>query len=199
MRRPLLTVLAAVLLTACSGPAGSGPAEPGAAGPAPGTTPPATPTAPSGGVVLDATCTGPGGITVAHPADWAVNPGDVVAPCTRFAPEPFQVRPHSDVRLAAVVLAVEDLPLASLAAPVPDEVARTDVVVDGRPAVRQVLLTGPGLHPEGTHLTRYLVDLGPAGTLVADAVQPPGPGTGEPVAVLDAMMAALEIGGPASR
>ncbi|WP_409331243.1 hypothetical protein [Trujillonella humicola] len=187
----LLSALVAVPLAACSGPAAPGGTS---AGPEESTRAPAP-----AGIVLDATCTGPGGITVAHPADWSVNPGDVVPACTRFAPEEFEVRPYSDVRVAAVVLAVEDLPLAVLAVAGPDEVARTDVVVGGRPAVRQVLVTGPGLHPEGTSITRYLVDLGRERTLVADAVRPPGRGTGETEAVLDAMMAELQIGGSASR
>ena len=189
--RPLLAVLGAALLSACAGPAVPDRGTPGVE---------ETDAAPRGAAIaLDGECVGPAGVTVAHPADWAVNAGDVVAPCSRFAPEPFTVRPHSDVRLAAIVLRVEDLALEVLAGPPPDEVARTDVLVDGRAAVRQVLVTGPGLYPEGTRITRYLIDLGRERTLVADAVLPPGAPHGEPVSVLDAMMGALEIGGPAAR
>lgn len=189
--RPLLAVLAAALLAGCAGPAvGAGETSgvretTGARG--------------VGAIALEGECLGPAGVTVAHPADWAVNLGDVVAPCSRFAPEPFEVRPHSDVRMAAIALRVEDGVLDELAGPPPDEVARTDVLVDGRPAVRQVLVTGPGLYPEGTHITRYLIDLGQERTLVADAVLAPGDPDRETVAVLDAMMGALEIGGRVAR
>lgn len=201
--RPVLAVLAALMLSACSGSAAPDSAAPGSTAPpstAPGPGAPGSATAPVGGdIALDAECTSPEGFTVAHPAGWAVNAGDVVPYCTRFAPEPFEVRPGSDVRMSSIVLTVEDVALAARAAPAPDEVTRTDVAVDGRPGVRQVLVTGPGLHPAGTRITRYLVDLGDGRTLVADVIEFPDTAAPQTVAVLDAMMSELDIGGYGQR
>ncbi len=185
----------AAVPAAASGPAAA--SAPGAV-PGPGTAPaPVSGTLP---VVLDAACTGPEGVRVAHPADWSVNDGTVVPACTRFAPSPFTVRPASDVRTAAVVLSVEAAPLAESAIAWLGEQARVPVEVDGRPGVRVEILTGPGLWPERTAVTRWLVDLGPGAagprTLVADTVHPPATDPEEAaaeVAVLDAMVAALDL------
>lgn len=141
---------------------------------------------------LGASCTGPAGLRVEHPAGWAVNPGTTVPGCTMFSPEPFTVPPHSDARVAAVVLKVSDLTLDELAAATPDEVRRTGEVVDGHRAVRVQIVSGPGLWPEGTPVTRWVVDLGDR-TLVADAVGLPHFDHEGDVEALDAMMRALEI------
>jgi hypothetical protein len=145
-----------------------------------------------GADALGATCTGPVGIGVSYPAGWAVNPGDTVPACTMFSPEPFTVPPHTDARVAAIVLSVSDLPFEQMAAPMPDETARTDEVVDGRPAVRTEVVAGPGLWPEGTPATRWVVDLGDR-TLVADAVGLPPFDHARDVEVLDAMLRELTV------
>ena len=141
---------------------------------------------------LGASCTGPAGLQVAYPADWAVNPGDTVPACTMFSPETFTVPPHTDARVAAVVLKVSDLPFDDVAAATPDEVTRTDEVVDGHSAVRTEVVAGPGLWPEGTPATRWVVDLGDR-TLVADAVGLPPFDHERDVEVLDAMMRDLVV------
>lgn len=199
MRVLIRGLLAVLLLTGCGAPAvDAGPGEAGPAGAAPGATPSAPATAVP--VALDAACTGPEGIRVAHPADWEVNEGSVVPRCTRFAPHPFTVRAASDVRAAAVVLSVEPVPLAELTTAWPGERARTVVEVDGRPGIRTEIVTGPGLLPARTEVTRWLLDLGPGPdgprTLVADTVQLPGTDPAEAaaeVAVLDAMVTALDL------
>jgi hypothetical protein len=58
---------------------------------------------------------------------------------------------------------------------------------------------GPGFYPEGTPITTYVVDLGPARTdgavLVARTVGLPGADYDRNVDVLDAMMASLVLDG----
>jgi hypothetical protein len=141
---------------------------------------------------LGASCTGPAGLRVSYPAGWAVNRGETVPACTMFSPEPFTVPPYSDVRVAAIVLKVSDLPVDQAAAATPDETVRTEEVVDGRPAVRTELVAGPGLWPEGTPVTRWVVDLGDA-TLVADTVGLAPFDHERDVEVLDAMMRELDV------
>jgi hypothetical protein len=100
--------------------------------------------------------------------------------------------PSSDVRTASIALRVEDLPFAEASAALPDEVTRTEEVVDGRPAVRTEHVAGPGLWPEGTPSTRWVVDLGST-VFVADAVGLPAFDHGSDVQVLDAMVRALDL------
>ncbi len=87
---------------------------------------------------------------------------------------------------------MEDVPFAEASAVLPDEVARADEVVDGRAAVRTEHVAGPGLWPEGTRSTRWVVDLGTT-VLVADAVGLPAFDHPADVEVLDAMVRALEV------
>jgi hypothetical protein len=192
VRHTLTGAVTLLALAACGSPA----AEPSAV-PA---VPAASPAAGSAGVVAagDGTtpCPSPAGYTVEHPADWTANDDGVLPPCSWFAPEEFVVPEASDVRTAPVTLRVESLPYAEVAAPMPDEVSRTAVEVDGRPAVRAELVTTGGLYPAGTRITSYAVDLGDR-TLVADAVEVPGGDHERDVAVLDAMVESLELDGVA--
>jgi hypothetical protein len=200
MRSLTAGLLAVLLLAGCGSRADDGPAG----GERDGTSPMAAPSVAGDGapspVALDAVCTGPEGIRVAHPADWEVNPGTVVPACTRFAPHPFTVRAASDVRAAAVVLSVEAAAYGDLAAREPGERSRAPVEVDGRPGIRVEITTPPGLLPTGTSVTRWVLDLGSRAdgprTLVADTVHPPGTDPAEAaaeVAVLDAMVSALDL------
>jgi hypothetical protein len=197
--RSLITGLLTVLLLAgCGSRADGGPAAAER-----DAVPPAAVTSPGvarSSVALDAVCTGPEGIRVAHPAAWQVNPGDVVPACTRFAPHPFTVRAASDVRAAAVVLSVQAVAFADLASAEPGERSRERVEVDGRPGLRIEITTSPGLLPTGTAVTRWVLDLGSRAdgprTLVADTVHPPDTDPTEAaaeVAVLDAMVSALDL------
>ncbi|UOY03037.1 hypothetical protein [Blastococcus sp. PRF04-17] len=141
-------------------------------------------------------CTHEAGFSVAHPSGWSTNPGEVLPACSWFAAQPFTVPQASDVRTADITLRVQSG--ADLATALPDETARTTVEVGGRPAVRVEQVAGPGLWPEGTPVTTYLVDLGPGGdrsALVADTVGLPGTDYARNVAVLDAMMRSLVLDG----
>lgn len=138
-----------------------------------------------------ASCTSPAGYTVEFPADWSTNEAGVLAPCSWFGPDEVVVPEASDVRTAPVTLQVVDAPLAEVAVPMPDEVARTDLEAGGRPAVRTEQVTTLGLYPEGTRITTWALDLG-GRTLLADAVELPGGDHDRAVAVLDVMVEGLE-------
>lgn len=190
--RALLAGAALALLAGCSAPAAS-PALPPTEGGGGGVPAAAAPERPEAeGIELGASCTGPAGITVPHPEDWAVAENGYAPGCTLFSAEPFEVVPSSDVRTAAVAVTVQDLPFAEAAAVLPDEVARGEAVVDGRRAVRTEHVAGPGLWPEGTRSTRWVVDLG-SSVLMADAVGLPPFDHAADVEVLDAMVGALDL------
>ncbi|WP_324277196.1 hypothetical protein [Blastococcus brunescens] len=187
MRHLLAGACSLLFLTACGGTG-----TPTSSGPDPA---PARTDVPAG--VETAHCASPEGYRVEHPVDWHVNPGDVLPGCSWFAAEPFAVPEASDVRVADIALSVQ--PVSDLSARLPDETARSTVEVGGRPALRLELVTGPGFYPEGTPITTYVVDLGPARkgeeVLVADAVGLPGVDHERNVEVLDAMMASLALDG----
>ncbi len=136
-------------------------------------------------------CTSPDGYRVAYPADWSTNADGVLPACSWFGPGEVVVPEASDARTAPVTLRVVDAPLAEVAGPVPDEVARTELEVAGRPAVRTEQVTTLGLYPEGTHITAWALDLD-GRTLVAEAVELPGGDHERAVAVLDEMVQTLE-------
>ena len=137
-------------------------------------------------------CTSPAGYRVAFPADWSTNEAGVLPACSWFGPGGEVVVPEaSDVRTAPVTLQVVDGPLTEVAVPVPDEVTRTELEVCGRQAVRTQQVTTLGLHPKGTRITTWAVDLG-GRTLLADAVELPGGDHRRAVAVLGEMVASLE-------
>jgi hypothetical protein len=138
-----------------------------------------------------ASCTSPAGYRVGFPADWSTNEAGVLPTCSWFGPGEVVVPEASDVRTAPVTLQVVDGPLAEVAVPVPDEVARAELEVGGRPAVRTEQVTTLGLYPEGTRITTWALDLG-GRTLVADAVEVPGGDHERAVAVLDGMVEGLE-------
>jgi hypothetical protein len=136
-------------------------------------------------------CTSPAGYTVEFPADWSTNEAGVLPACSWFGPGDVVVPEASDVRTAPVTLQVVDGPLTEVAVPVPDEVTRTELEVGGRQAVRTQQVTTLGLHPEGTRITTWALDLD-GRTLLADAVELPGGDHERAVAVLDAMVETLE-------
>ncbi|WP_448619944.1 hypothetical protein [Geodermatophilus sp. URMC 65] len=137
-------------------------------------------------------CTSVAGYRVAFPADWATNADGVLPACSWFGPGEDVVVPEaSDARTAPVTLQVVDAPLAQVAVPMPDEVARTEPEVGGRPAVRTEQVTTVGLYPEGTRITTWALDLD-GRTLVADTVELPGGDHERAVAVLYGMVQTLE-------
>jgi hypothetical protein len=188
MRALLAGACSVVLLSACGGTVPGAPGDPAGsparadAGPAGATT---------------TTCTSPEGFRVEHPADWHVNPGDVLPPCSWFDADSFVVPRASDARPAHVTLSVRSA--SDLSARWTDEEARRVVDVAGRPGLRVEEVTGPGFYPAGTPIVTYVVDLDPGAqegrVLVADAVGLPGSDHGRDVEVLDAMMASLVLTG----
>ena len=138
-----------------------------------------------------ASCTSPAGYRVDFPADWSTNEAGVLPACSWFGPGEVVVPEASDVRTAPVTLQVVDGSLTEVAVPVPDEVTRTELEVGGRQAVRTQQVTTLGLHPEGTRITTWALDLD-GRTLLADAVELPGGDHERAVAVLDAMVETLE-------
>lgn len=136
------------------------------------------------------TCTSPEGFRVEHPASWSVNPGDVLPACSWFDPEPFVVPEQTDVRPALTLAVVADHdPERNY----PDEVSRIVVQVDGRDALRVEQVTRAGLYPTGTPITSYALALGAGRTLLAEVVGLRGSDHAQQVAVLDAMMASLDV------
>ena len=94
------------------------------------------------GAALDLTsrCTNDaGGYSIAYPAGWNVNRGDVVAPCTLFDPEPIEVPPYSEIpHDIAVQVGIDPVPFATLAGEVMGRrtISREETTVAGRNAVR---------------------------------------------------------------
>ena len=178
------TAAAVPLLAACASPA-TGPA-PQAVDVSPAAQAVAA-TQPQDG----SSCTSADGYRVEYPADWSTNADGVLPACSWFGPGEVVVPEASDVRTAPVTLEVVDAPLAEVAVQAPDEVARTELAVGGRPAVRSEQVTTLGLYPEGTRITTWALDLD-GRTLVADAVELPGGDHERAVAVLDEMVRTLE-------
>lgn len=151
-------------------------------------------------VALSQRCESPTGFSMAYPEGWAVNPGNTVAACTRFAPEKFTVPPGTDARVGAVTASVETAPFDQVAGSGPDEeLSRTETTVDGRRAVRIEHSSTGGLWPEGVRSTGYAVDLdagreGPR-TLVVNTVGLPQFDYGRNVRVLDRMIETITFTG----
>lgn len=146
---------------------------------------------------LGESCSSPAGFSVGHPADWAVNSGEAVPACSRFNPNDFDVVQSSDVRVAATAFSIRPVPFNRAAQERPDELAREQVTVDGRDAVRIERETQDGLYPAGTPITSYAIPLedgedGPR-TLVADTVGLPGFDYERNVEVLDAQVRSLDL------
>ncbi|NEK84599.1 hypothetical protein GCU60_02305 [Blastococcus saxobsidens] len=157
---------------------------------------PATPAA------LTQRCESPAGFSLAYPQGWSANPGETVAACTRFAPDPFTVPPNTDARVGAVTARVEQAPFQQVAGPGPgDELSRRATTVGGRSAVRvERVSVGEGLWPAGVRATSYVVDLGGGAeaprTLVVDTVGLPQFDYARNVGVLDRMVETLSFGDP---
>jgi hypothetical protein len=157
---------------------------------------------PEQAVALTQRCESPAGFTIAYPEGWAVNSGETVPECTRFAPDPFRVPPNTDARVGAVTASVESVPFDRIVSSgLPRATDRTETRVDGRKAMRiERLSAGEGLYPEGVRMTGYVVDLEPGDdgprTLVVDTVGLPQFDYARNVRVLDRMIETVEISRP---
>lgn len=156
---------------------------------------------PTSSTELSQRCESPAGFAISYPEGWAVNPGETVQPCTRFAPDSFTVPPATDARVGSVTASVETIPfdrVASSGTAEPD--SRQETTVDGHRAIRlQRVTAGEGLYPPGIRTTTYVVELEPGDdgprTLVVDTVGLPQFDYARNVRMLDWMIGTVEITG----
>lgn len=156
---------------------------------------------PQTSVVLSQRCQSPLGFAIAYPEGWAVNSGETVPACTRFAPHPFRVPPGTDARVGAVTAWLQAAPFDRIASSEPPAVSRTYTTLDGQKAARiERVSAGKGLYPPGVRMTSYVVALEPGDdgprTLVVDTVGLPPFDYARNVRVLDRMMETVEITRP---
>ncbi|MEX2572309.1 MAG: hypothetical protein WD737_13505 [Gemmatimonadota bacterium] len=139
------------------------------------------------------------GFAVQYPADWHVNTGDVMEPCSLFDPEPITVPRDSEVPIEiAIMIDFEGVPFATVTGDVLGrrEIARESITVDGREGVRiESATTGEGLHPPGIGSYQYFVDLGDT-TMIATTYDAGGVTFGRKRQVLDEMMASFDFREP---
>lgn len=92
------------------------------------------------------------GYSVQYPGDWHTNPGDVVATCSYFDPEPISVTEGTEPDVAIVLREAEvSYETASSSDAFGDVRSRDSGMVDGREAVAVVdEATGEGLYEAGT-------------------------------------------------
>jgi hypothetical protein len=173
----VLIVTAFAVLVSCSAPATDVPSSD-----APATGTPATATAAAeapradvpaaaGPAALSQRCTNERyGFTVAYPAGWHTNTGEVIPACSAFDPEPVQVPAQSEMPFdIAAVFSVQEMPFDRAGDPQFERVLSSErVTVAGRSAVRaEVESTGEGLADRGLRTLRYTIDLGGGRSLVA--------------------------------
>ena len=137
-----------------------------------------------------------GGYTIRYPAEWHVHDGEVVAPCSLFHPEPFEVPPFSEIPMEiAIAISVQPVPFDSVLTGDRGrrDLSREPARVGGRQAMRiHSETTGEGLYDAGIRYYHYLVDLGD-GTLTATTYDVGSPAFERKRAVLDAMMGSLRF------
>ena len=142
------------------------------------------------------TCTNPQDRwTADFPGDWRMNPGSVIEPCSLFDPQPFALRPATEVPLDIAV----QLRRASVGIDqarnddASRQISETPATVDGQPAYRQEReQTQSTSVPAGTRYTVWLVDL-EGETLIATSYDVGDPAYSTKVQVLDEMMNRLDL------
>jgi hypothetical protein len=141
------------------------------------------------------------GVTVPHPEGWSVNEDHLMAPCSLFDPQPFEVPIRGEIPLdIAVSLTAQQVPFDQIVGDDPSavELSRREATVAGFPAVRQELRsTGLGLIPEGHEHTQWAIDVGVHVLMLQTHATPDAdPPYAEAQEVLDRMVALLEIDTP---
>lgn len=135
-------------------------------------------------------------IGVRYPRDWRVNSGQTVPECTAFDPDPIELRGGTELpRELAVVVRVEPVGFdrASTAEGMRVEAERR-MTVDGRPAVRQeVVTTGRGLGPAGQRSVRYIIDGGTDRSIITSTWNVEGNNFAASTEILDAMATSFDI------
>jgi hypothetical protein len=109
------------------------------------------------------------GFSVAFPASWHTNAGEVAAACSFFHPDEFEVPERTETLGVAILISREPVAFEAVAGEQPGrrDVTRDELTVAGRPAVRlEYVATADGLLPEGTPVYEVLVDLD-GSTLIA--------------------------------
>lgn len=159
---------------------------------------PTSTTSPEETVDLGARCESPEGYSIGYPEAWSTNPGEVVAECGQFDPEPFQVPAGTDERVAAITAYIDPVPFAEVAAPDEQRDAqRAATAIDGLQAVRlQYETQEDALWPAGTPVTVYAVDVGTEdqqSTLLIDTIGLSQFDYEENQVVLDRMARSLDV------
>lgn len=178
------------MIAACGTPPSGSPA-PEAAPPAPAEQ--VSPTE----IELTASCGNEqAGYSLRYPAGWHSHQGEVVAPCSLFDPQPFEVPRNSEVPYEiAIHVGTETAPFETLAGEMVGRTVlqREETTVAGRSAARiETESTGEGLLDRGVRSYEYVVDLGDE-TLVAATYDLGTPSFEEKRRVLDAMISTLEL------
>lgn len=110
------------------------------------------------------------GYVIRYPADWHVNTGEILGPCSLFDPEQIEIPRDSEVPIEiALMIGLEPVPFTTLTGQVLGrrDLTRERTTVDGREAMRiEGETTGEGLHDRGIRSYQYFIDLGDT-TLVA--------------------------------
>lgn len=148
--------------------------------------------APDPAMELTADCANPvEGYALRYPADWRVNTGEILSPCSLFDPEPIDIPRHSEIPIdIAIMIDVESAPFETLTADVLGrrDVSRQETTVNGRRAMRiEGESTGEGLYDRGTRSYQYFVDLGDS-TMVASTYDAGSLSFDRKHRILDAMM-----------
>ena len=141
------------------------------------------------------------GYTVAYPATWHVNTGEILGPCSLFDPDPVEVPRDSEIPIEfAIAIGFQPVPFATLTDDALGRsiLSRQPTKVDGRDAMRiESESTGEGLHDAGIRSYQYVVDLGDT-TLIATTYGAGSLPLERKRRILDAMMTTLDFRQPGS-
>lgn len=134
--------------------------------------------------------------SIEYPADWHVNSGDILNPCSLFDPDSIVVPENSEIPVEiAVSIDFEPVDFATLTE---DALGRRDLsresaTIDRREAVRiEGESTGAGLFEPGLRSYQYFIDLGDT-TVIASTYDAGTLPFERKCQILDAMMATLDL------